>query len=101
MICVAVPPGPRERDVAQFVRVEILLLCLDVVFARALLHADLAHAVVLTGRFDNQRSFIDRSGKRLLDIDVTAGVQRVNRDRRVPVIRSRAYHRVNVKLFRL
>src|SRR5207249_1872352 len=96
MPAVSIPPSAGERDSAELIVVEILFFRLQIVLRGTLLHADLAHAIVLTRRFDNQRSFIDRSSKRLLDIDVAAGVQRVNRDRRVPVIRSGNQHGIDL-----
>src|SRR5258708_30062094 len=56
---------------------------------RALLHADLAHAVVDTGGFYDTGTFFDGSTERLFDVDVLAGVQGVDGGTRVPVVRRR------------
>ena len=60
VIGVAVPPGAHERDLADLAGVEILLLRLQVMLPRPLLHADLADALVDPRRFDDRRPFFDR-----------------------------------------
>ena len=86
MVAVAVPPGARQRDLAQLAGIDIFALGLQVVLARALLHAHLADAVVDARGLDDERTFFDFQRQRLLDVDVFAGVERVDGDRRVPVI---------------
>jgi hypothetical protein len=93
---VAVPPGADERDLAELLGVEILLLRLQVVAARALLHPDLAHPLVDPRRLDDDRAFFDLQRQRLLDVDVLAGVERVDRGGEMPVIRHGDEDRVDV-----
>ncbi len=92
------PPRAHERDLADLPGVEILLLRLQIVPARSLLHAHLADAVVHPRRLDDRRALLDRQRQRLLDVDVLAGRQRVERDWTVPVIRHGDEHRVDVLL---
>ena len=86
MICVAVPPGARQRDLAQLAGVEVFALGLQVMLSGALLHADLADAIVDARRFHDRRALFDLQRERLLDVDVLAGVERVDGHARVPVI---------------
>ncbi len=83
---VAVPPGARQRDLAELSGLEVLVLGLQVVLAGALLHAHLADAVVDARRLDDRRPFLDLQRQRLLDVDVLAGIQRVDGDAGVPVV---------------
>ena len=87
MIAVAVPPGARQRDLAQLAGIEILALGLQIVLAGALLHAHLADALVDARGLDDGRTFFDRARQRLFDVHVFAGIQRVDGDSRVPVVR--------------
>ena len=80
------PPGAGERDLPQRLGIEVLLLGLDVVLARALLHSDLADALVDSGRIDHARSLLDPEGERLFHVDVFARVEGVDGDRSVPVV---------------
>src|SRR5262249_47944711 len=54
--------------------------------AGALLHAHLADAIVDAGRLDDHRAFFQLERERLLDVDVLAGVERVDGDGGVPVV---------------
>src|SRR5207249_3506511 len=59
---------------------------LAVVLCRAVLRADLDHAVVLLRRLDDRPAFADVVGQRLLDVDVLAGPAGEHGDGRVPVV---------------
>src|SRR5690242_19918784 len=56
-------------------------------FGRALLHADLTDSVVLARSLDDRHTFINQTCQRLLDVDVVSGVERIDGDRGMPVIR--------------
>ena len=86
VIAVAVPPGTRQRDLAQLARVEILALGLQVVLAGALLHAHLADALVDPRGLHDRRTLFYRARQRFFHVDVFAGVQRVDGGLRVPVV---------------
>src|ERR1019366_5009492 len=86
MVAVAVPPSAAEGDLAQFAGVYVFRLGLEVVLAGALLHTDLADAVVGARRLYDQRPLLGLEGKGLLDIDVLAGVEGVDGDGDVPVV---------------
>ena len=96
MICIAVPPRPRHGDLAQLTGIQIETLDFQIVLAEALLHADLADAVVDASRLHDGRAFVDGQRQRLFHVDVFAGVQRVDGAAGVPVIGSRDQHRIDV-----
>src|SRR5207302_6936056 len=58
-----------------------------IVLARALLHPNLAHAIVHTGGLDDGRPFLDSPREWLFYIDILAGIQRVDGCAGMPVIR--------------
>src|SRR5260370_24687221 len=87
VVGVAVPPRARERDFAEPTRIEVLMLGAEVVNAGALLHADLADALVDPRGFYNGRAFFDLQCQRLFNIDITAGIESVDGDGRVPMVR--------------
>jgi hypothetical protein len=64
------------------------------VAAGTLLRAHLTDAIVHAGGAKNARAFFHGEGERLLHVDVLAGVQRVNGDGRVPVVRRGDDHRI-------
>jgi hypothetical protein len=53
----------------------------------AAMQADLHHAAGIARRFEHRAAFIHRVPGRLLDKDVRAGLHRIDRLQRVPVIR--------------
>ena len=88
------PPGAHQADLAELAGAEVFVACLDVVGARPLLRAHLADTLVHARRADDLGAFFHAEGERLLHVDVLAGVEGVDRDRRVPVVRRRDDHRV-------
>ena len=62
------------------------------------MHADLADPLVDAHGLDDLGPFLDLQGQRLLDVDVFAGVGRIDGDQRVPVIGRGDQHRVEVLL---
>ena len=59
VVAVAVPPGARQRDLADLAGIEVLALGLEVVLAGALLHAHLADAIVDARRLHHRRPLFD------------------------------------------
>ena len=96
MIGISVPPGARQRHFAQLAGIDILFLGAEVVPAGALLHSDLADPVVHARRLHDLRPFFDPQRQRLLDVDVLAGVERVDRGLRVPVVRRGDQHHIEL-----
>ncbi len=96
MIGVAVPPRPRQRDLAQLAGIHVFALRLQVVLTGALLHAHLANAVVFPRRFHDGRPFFNLQRERLFDVDVFARPQRIDRDTRMPMVRSGDENRVHL-----
>ena len=67
----------------------------EVVLAGALLHPDLAHAVVPALRRDDLPGFLDREAQGLLNIDVFSSLEGINANQRVPVDGRRDQHRIH------
>ena len=88
------PPGAHQADLAQFAGAEVFVARLNVVRARTLLRAHLADALVHTRGADDLRPFLHAEGERLLHVHVLAGVEGIDRDRRVPVVRRRDHDRI-------
>ena len=88
MVAVPVPPGAAQRDLAQLAGVDVFALGLQVVLPGALLHAYLADALVDARGFDDGGAFLDGAGQRLFDVEILAGVERVDGDGGVPMIRN-------------
>ncbi len=82
------PPGSGERDFTEPAGLEIFAFGLKVMDAGALLHPNLAHPFIDARGLDDGRPFFDCARQRLLDIDVFAGVKRVDGNARMPVIGS-------------
>jgi hypothetical protein len=72
------------------------LLCLQIVPARALLHSNLTDTLVHSRCLHNLGPFFDSQREWLLDVDVLARVERIDGDRRMPVIRHCNDHGVDV-----
>ena len=63
---------------------------------RALMRADLHDGVVLLGKIREEAALLDRLRERLLQPDRLAGADGGSRDERVPEVRNRNHHRVDV-----
>ena len=88
------PPGTRQRDLAELVGIHVELLGFQVMLARALLHAHLAHAAIDARGLYDRRPFLDFQRERFFDIHILTCVQRVDGDGRMPVIGHPDQHRV-------
>ena len=96
VVGIPVPPGARQRDLAQLARIHVEPFGLQVVLAGTLLHAHLADAVVEPRRLDDDGAFLDLQRQRFLHVHVFARVQSVRGHGRVPVVGNRNQHRVHV-----
>ena len=92
---IAVNPRLGERDLSDFSAVHQLHRFLKV-FARALLRADLHHAVVLRRRLDHLAALGQSMRKRFFDVNILAGFASHDHRDGVPMVGGRDDHRLYV-----
>ena len=93
-VAVAVVARAHHGDLAQLARLDDLLRRLLELRADAL-RADLEQPARLRGGVDHRGPVVDRVGHRLLEVDVLARGERVDRLLLVPVVRGRDHDRVD------